>query len=124
MQQYGEMVPPPTPYARTYRAGAATVVELLGEIDVGSAVHIDAHLDAAAMRPPPLIVVLDLGRLEFIDCYGLSLLLRVRSRVLERGGALRMACDHRPTRRLLVLTGLDGVFQPFRTLEAALADPS
>ena len=112
--------PPPTPYARTYRTGETVVVELRGELDLGSADHVHQHLDAVAMCPLPLRVVIDLGPLEFIDCYGLSLLVRARRRVLERGGTFRLACDHRPTRKLMSMTGLDRVFHPVRTLHEAL----
>ena len=121
-RRLGESIPPPTPYARTYRVQRVTVVELSGEIDLGAAEDVDAHLTAAAEGPVPPVVVLDLCGLEFIDCFGLSLLLRARRRVLDHGGRIRMACDHPPTRRLLAMTGLDGVFHPFRTLDAALRE--
>ena len=120
-RRLGESVPPPSAYARSYRVREITVVQLLGEIDVGAAEHVDRHLAAAALWPAPLLVVLDLCATEFIDCFGLSLLLRCRRRVLDRGGRVRMACDHAPTRKLLAMTGLDGVFHPFRTLDEALA---
>jgi hypothetical protein len=42
--------------------------------------------------------------------------------VLDGGGSFRLACDHRPTRKLLSMTGLDGVFHPVRTLPEALAE--
>ena len=121
-RRLGDVVPPPTPYARTYRIREITVVELRGEIDLGSAEQVDIHLEAAALRRGPLLVVLDLGRLEFIDCFGLSLLVRTRRRIIERGGRIRMVCAHPPTRRLLSLTGLDGVFHPVRTLDQALEE--
>jgi len=121
-RRLGDGVPLPTPYARTYRIREITVVELSGEIDLGCAEQVDVHLEAAALRPAPLLVVLDLGPLEFIDCFGLSLLVRTRRRVVERGGRIRMVCAHPPTRRLLSLTGLDGVFHPVRTLDQALED--
>jgi anti-sigma B factor antagonist len=114
-------VPPPSPYVRSYRVREITVVALLGEIDLGAAEHVDRHLAAAALWPAPLLVVLDLCATEFIDCFGLSLLLRGRRRVLDRGGRVLMACGFGPTRRLLALTGLDGVFHPCRTLDEALA---
>jgi anti-sigma B factor antagonist len=117
----GDAVPPPTAYARTYRTREITVVELSGEIDLGSAGHVHPHLDAAALAAQPAVVVLDLGPLEFIDCYGLSLLVRTRRRIVDRGGQLRMACTHTPTRKLLVMTGLDGLFRPVPTLEEALS---
>jgi anti-sigma B factor antagonist len=119
-RRLGDVVPAPTPYARTYRARHATVVELSGEIDLGSAHSVLPHLDAAALWPLPLLVVFDLGPVEFIDCYGLALLLRARHRVLDRGGRTAMVCVHPPTRKLLAMTGLDRVFQPVTTLDEAL----
>ncbi|WP_225849816.1 STAS domain-containing protein [Streptomyces sp. HPF1205] len=113
----GDVIPPPTAYARTYRIHDITVVELTGEIDLGAAPYVDAHLRAAAAWP---LVVLDLGPLEFIDCYGLSLLLRGRRRITELGGEVRMACARPHTRRLLAMTGLDAVFRPVATLTEAL----
>lgn len=120
-RRLGEGIPPETPYARSYRIRDVLVVELRGEIDLGSAPHVDPHLEAAAQGPPPLLVVLDLGPLDFIDCFGLSLLLRTHRRIADRGGRLRMALAHAPTRKLLAMTGLDVVFLPVWTLEEALA---
>jgi anti-sigma B factor antagonist len=119
-RRLGDGIPPPTAYARTYRLRDITVVELRGEIDLGSAGHVHPHLDAAALAPRPAVVVLDLRPLVFIDCYGLSLLVRARRRIVERGGRVRMACTRTPTRALLTMTGLDGLFQPVPTLEEAL----
>jgi len=116
----GDIIPPPTPYARTYRTGDATIVELIGEIDLGAAPYVDPHLTAAAHWP---LVVLDLGPLEFIDCFGLSLLVRGRRRISEHGGVVRMSCAHPQPRRLLAMTGLDGLFHPVRTLDEALRAP-
>lgn len=116
----GDVLPPPTEYARSYRCGPATVVELAGEIDLGSADGVHPHLDAATLRPAPPLVVFDLGSLDFIDCFGLALLVRARRRVHDRGGRTAMVCDHRPTLRLLRMTGLDAVFRPVRTLTEAL----
>ncbi|NUS17122.1 MAG: anti-sigma factor antagonist [Streptomyces sp.] len=113
-------MPPPTAYARTYRLAQATVVELAGEIDLGSAQGVDPHLDAAALAAAPPLVVFDLGPLEFIDCFGLTLLVRARRRVLDRGGRTAMVCAHPATLRLLAMTGLDAVFHPVRTLDEAL----
>lgn len=120
VRRRGEVIPPPTRYARTYRMRHATVVELAGEIDLGSADGVHPHLEAAVLWPLPLLVVFDLGPLEFIDCFGLALLVRARRRVLDRGGWTAMVCGHPPTRKLLAMTGLDGVFRPVLSLEEAL----
>lgn len=122
MRRPGDVIPSPTPHARTYRVRGITVVELSGEIDLGSAPQVDPHLTAAVRWPTPALVVLDLNQLEFIDCYGLSLLVRARRRLVDRGGWLLMACDHPPTRKLLAMTGLDGLFRPMRSLDDALRD--
>ncbi|NJP43125.1 anti-sigma factor antagonist [Actinacidiphila epipremni] len=117
------VTPPPTAYARTYRLARTTVVELAGEIDLGSAHGVHPHLDAAALTPVAPLVVFNLGPLEFIDCYGLTLLVRARRRVLDRGGRTAMVCAHPPTLRLLRMTGLDLLFRPVRTLDEALRPP-
>jgi anti-sigma B factor antagonist len=122
LHRLGESLPPPTTHARRYRLGPVTVVELSGEIDLAAADLIEPHLAAAAQGPPPPRVLFDLGPVEFIDCFGLSLLVRARRRITDRGGRVTMVCDHRATRKLLTLTGLDGVFHPYRRVEDALRD--
>ncbi|MFC4034268.1 anti-sigma factor antagonist [Streptomyces polygonati] len=119
-RRFDHAVPQPSAYARTYRVRDVVVVELRGELDLGTAEYVDTHLEAAAQWPAPLEVVLDLRPLEFIDCFGLSLLVRARRRIVDRGGRISMVCAHQPTRKLLTLTGLEGVFHPVRTLEQAL----
>lgn len=114
------LIPPANPYARTYRIVEFTVVELRGELDIDTARFVVPHLDRVCGGPPPLWVVADLRALEFLDCYGLSLLCRVRHRVGLRGGELRMVCDRPATLRLLRLTGLTEVFLPVSTLTRAL----
>jgi anti-anti-sigma factor len=121
-RRLGNAIPPPTSHARTYRLGALTVVELYGEIDLAAAEDVEPHLAAAAQGPPPPVVLIDLGLTEFIDCFGLSLLMRARRRIAGRGGRVAMVCDDRATLKLLALTGLDGVFHPYRNVEDALRD--
>jgi anti-anti-sigma factor len=121
-RRVGDMIPPTTSHARTYRLGRTTVVELRGEIDLGSQEQVEPHLAAAAQGPEPLSVVLDLSPVDFIDCFGLSLLVRARRRIVERGGRVGLVCDRRAIRKLLGLTGLEGVFHPFRHLDDAMRD--
>ncbi|MYS20366.1 anti-anti-sigma factor [Streptomyces sp. DvalAA-14] len=119
-RRFAGAVPPPSGYARTYRVRDTVVVELSGELDLASAEYVDAHLEAAAQWPAPLEVVLDLRPVEFIDCFGLSLLVRARRRIVDRGGRIRMVCGDEQTRKLITVTGLDDAFRPVRTLEQAL----
>ena len=45
------------------------------------------------------------------------------SRVLDRGGRLRLVCTHPLTLRILQVTGLDALLPPLSTLDEALGQP-
>lgn len=103
----------------TYRVQGRTILELHGEIDIAATIAITPPLDAATGRPEPL-VVLDLTRVTFLDCSGLSLLCRVHRRVTSRHGGLKLVCPHPQALRLLRLARLTGIFRPVHTLGEAL----
>ncbi|MEU3980841.1 STAS domain-containing protein [Streptomyces sp. NPDC026672] len=94
-----------------------TVVTLRGEIDLLTATPLAARLDALTAGPRPDLV-LDLRPVEFIDCAGLGVLCRVRNRVLERGGRLRLVTDSGMFRRVLRAAGLANVFELCPTVPA------
>ncbi|AZP19219.1 anti-sigma factor antagonist [Streptomyces aquilus] len=112
--------PPPLRPVRVYRTRGHTVVELHGEIDIAAAVHITPVLDAVTDGPAPLVVI-DLGPVEFLDCFGLTLLCRARRRVRERGGRLSLVCPQPGIRKILGIVGLTAAFAPATTLGEALA---
>lgn len=105
------VLPPANTYARTRRCGPFTVVEVLGEIDLATAVFVTEHLDAATARPEPDVLV-DLRRVDFFDCSGLRVLCRAETRVRDRGGRLRIISDAPRIRRLLLGAGLMDRFAP------------
>ncbi|MEU6341381.1 STAS domain-containing protein [Streptomyces sp. NPDC046977] len=107
-------------YLRTYESNGCLVVELSGEIDVEAAVAITPLLDDLTQSPGPSLVI-DLGPVRFIDCSGLSVLCRVRRRVLSHGGAVQLVCARPMTLRILRATGLMSAFRPAADLDAALA---
>ena len=84
-------------------------------------VHLAGELDTAlvAARRPELIdkcdrhagsaLVLDLTDVTFVDSTGLGLLIGVARRMREGGGEVRLRGCRRSVRRLLTLSGLDGV---------------
>jgi anti-sigma B factor antagonist len=88
--------------------GGYAVVALHGELDVTGAASVIAALTAAAAGNPRIIV--DLAALEYIDCYSLGALGRVRAQARQAGGDLLLAAPRGLVRRLLDLTGLIGVF--------------
>jgi anti-sigma B factor antagonist len=101
--------PPANPHARTRTDGRRTVVEVLGEIDLATAGQVAEHLDAATARDVPDVLV-DLRRVDFLDCSGLRELCRAERRARERGGRLRLVVDTPRLRRLLRASGLAARF--------------
>lgn len=65
--------------------GGATVVRVAGEVDAFSAEDFERLLDADADRAPAE-VLLDLGRLDFIDHHGVLCIARYAEQVRARGG--------------------------------------
>lgn len=114
---------PPPRHVRAYRVHGRTVIELHGEIDIAAAVHITPELDAATDGPAPAVVI-DLGPVEFLDCFGLTLLCRARRRVRTRGGHLLIVCPHPRIRKILGIVGLTEVFDLSATLDEAFATPA
>ncbi|MFF3484589.1 STAS domain-containing protein [Streptomyces sp. NPDC002701] len=95
----------PGAHARRFRLGAATVVEVHGEIDLHSAARITADLDAATGEQAPHVLV-DLRPVTFIDSSGLNLLHRAHCRARSRGGSVRLIVDQPRIRHLLHVTAL------------------
>ena len=102
----------------TREYGGHVVIALDGELDIADAASVTAVLAAATARDPRIIV--DLAALEFIDCYALGALCRVRAQARQAGGDLLLAAPLRPVRRLLDLTGLIGVFSVHASVEEAV----
>ena len=84
------------------------VAALLGELDAAAAAGAETALAAAAASGS--WVVADLAGLEFIDCSGMAALARVREQARQAGGDLLLADAQEQVLRLLMLTGLIGVF--------------
>jgi anti-sigma B factor antagonist len=89
--------------ART-RDGIHTLT-LSGELDVASAPMLDEALDEACATEPTEIVI-DLGRVEFMDSTGLSSLLRGRTLCEQHRCAYSLTPAQRPVERVFETTGL------------------
>jgi anti-anti-sigma factor len=105
---------------RERSVGATCVLELSGEVDILAATRTVGRLDALTSAHHPDLV-LDLRAVTFIDCCGLSLLVRARRRVLERDGRLAVVSGSPSVLRLLRLTGMVSVFVLHDDLVSALA---
>ncbi|MGH3327000.1 MAG: STAS domain-containing protein [Streptomycetales bacterium] len=98
------------------------VLEVVGEIDIVTAGQLRVGLSdlvAAGGRR----VVVDFARVPFCGSAGLDALLFARARVRSRDGWLRLACLQPAVRKMFWVTGLDGVFGVYDTVEEALGSP-
>lgn len=101
--------------------GGWWVVATAGEVDVASAPQLRAVL-VEASSGGNRHVALDLTRVDFIDSFGLGVLVGALKRVRTHGGELRVAVQPGPVRRALELTGLDRAFHLVDSVDEAVAE--
>ena len=88
-----------------------TMVTLVGDFDISDTDDLNAAFDTV----PAGEVMLDLSGVTFCSSTTLTSLLRLRQRVIGRGGNLEVAGLSRVIRRLLIITGTHELFvQPHR----------
>jgi anti-sigma B factor antagonist len=93
------------------------VVALYGELDKTHAAWLAGALSAAAA--PGSRVIVDLERLAFIDCSGLSAMVSAWKQARQAGGDLRLAAPQQPVLRLLSLTDLTGLLPVLASVDQA-----
>src|SRR5688572_12469130 len=92
-----------------------TVVTITGDLDTASAPQVEKALSA----PGPLLA--DLCGVEFIDSFGLRVLLQRHRRAESEGERFALACpEDSALQRLLELVGTAGVFDLRNTREEGL----
>jgi anti-anti-sigma factor len=110
---------PPRVRRRVYRYPQLTILvtadardepalELAGDLDVASREHLWQLIGSLLANCNPRTVTLDLSRVEFVDCSGLTVLLRAHRQLAARGGRLISTGAQPAVRRIIQLTGLDG----------------
>jgi len=92
---------------RTERGYA--VLEVAGEIDVYTAPQLRERL-IALVEGGATQVVVDLGRVEFLDSTGLGVLVGALKRLRVVGGELLLVCAQERLLKIFRITGLDRVF--------------
>jgi anti-sigma B factor antagonist len=107
----------------TRSQGDHTVLEVAGEVDVYTGPTLrDRISDLLDSGSHDLVV--DLGRVDFIDSTGLGVLVGALNRTRELGGTLQLVCSQERVLKLLRITGLDQVFLVRASVHAALGDSS
>jgi len=102
---------------KTHTEANRTVLEVAGEVDVYTGPtlrdRISDLLDSGAHD-----LVVDLGKVDFIDSTGLGVLVGALNGAKDLGGSLQLVCAQERVLKLLRITGLDQVF----TVRASLAE--
>ncbi len=113
--------PDPPPFAITQREldRRTSVISVEGELDLSTAPRLKWMLiDALAAGHSQL--VLDLSRTTFMDSTALGVLVGVK-RSLDAGAGLAIVCTRTAVLKIFELSGMDGAFAIFSTLDEALA---
>jgi anti-sigma B factor antagonist len=99
-----------------------TVLELEGELDVYSAQKLRGALLNVYEKAGdlPLLLVVDLAKLRFMDSSGLGTLIAGLKRTRATGGAMTLVAPQASIMRTLRITGLVRVLPVHETLAAAL----
>ncbi|GAA2007208.1 STAS domain-containing protein [Catenulispora subtropica] len=98
------------------------VIALAGELDVATAPAVEAvFFETFDVHRRPHVVV-DVARLSFCDCVGLSAFLHVRNRALAGGGWARLCGTGPGLRTVLGITGLMPILHCYPTAADAFAD--
>lgn len=100
-----------------------TVLEIGGEIDVYTAPRLRERLIEMVGAGERRVVV-DLGRVEFLDSTGLGVLVGAHRRLRAGDGSLSLVCPHERLLKIFRITGLDSVFEIHDSVERATAGGS
>lgn len=101
------------------RQGGVVVARLTGRLDFSSAQAARGEFSDAITAGYPKLVI-DLGKIEFVDSAGLGSLIGGMRRARQAGGDLRIANPNDQVKTLLSLTSLDQVLKVHPTIEEAV----
>src|SRR5689334_6766234 len=94
------------------------VLEVGGEIDVYTAPQLRERLIALVEEGARQVVV-DLGRVEFLDSTGLGVLVGALKRLRGVNGDLSLVCAQERLLKIFRITGLDRVFTIHESIDVA-----
>jgi anti-sigma B factor antagonist len=99
-----------------------TVLTVAGELDVAGAPELRQHV-MTSVRKGGHRLVIDLTGVDFIDSFGLGVLVGALKRVRLLDGDLLLVVPEPRVRRVFEICDLDRVFTLFHTLDQAIGDP-
>lgn len=101
-------------------AGPVGIIELSGEIDIYNCGEIRKLIDAYSARAIVRIIV-DMGRVTYIDSSTIGVFLAELKRLRAQGGNLRLLNLTGAPRHVLEMARLEGLFPPFDDEKKAIA---
>ena len=101
--------------------GQVAVASLPVEIDLVNAGQVREDLLSVLNRGPATMIV-DMGRTTFCDSAGVNALVRAYQRACASGAGMRLVVTAPGVRRVLAITGVDGLIGTYPSVAAALAD--
>ena len=100
----------------TRRTSEATVVTVVGELDLLTARKLTPQLDDIVRRRSGDAVI-DLSQADFVDSFGLTVLLSTQRRLARQGRTLTVICGEGPVRRAIEFARLLETLGVVATLE-------
>lgn len=102
----------------TRTVAAHTVLEVAGEVDVYTAPKLRDRL-TELLEAGTRALVIDLGRVEFLDSTGLGVLVGGLRKARNLGGSYGLVVGHESLLKIFRITALDQVLPLYPSIEAA-----
>jgi anti-sigma B factor antagonist len=102
-------------------SGETTVLTLSGSVDIYTSPELRGELKVALEKEAPRILV-DMGKVSFVDSSGLATLIEALQRMKVYGGKLRLCSLSANVLGVFQLANLDSIFEIRDSREAALQD--
>lgn len=94
------------------------VIELEGEVDVYTAPQLKQQM-IGLLEGGAKEMVVDLGKVEYLDSTALGVLIGGLKRMRETDGNLVLVCPSPRIRRVFEITGLDKIFELYNSADEA-----
>ena len=104
---------------RELQQGPVAVIALSGRVTINDQPGLLKEAVAGSLERGARHVLLDLSGVGYIDSTRLGELIAAHVTVSRQGGHLKLVATPERIRELLVMAGLDGIFERFDTVEDA-----
>jgi len=107
-------------FINKYQNQEATVLEMNGRLDMAGSIELENVL-GAVYQAGDAHVILDMADVNYLNSTGIRVLVRFLQLMQQSGRQLVLAGMTHNVLRAMHLVGLQGVFNPYANVQAALA---